>query len=244
MSIVCLSWVMKHSEAKLGARLTLFSLAEFAHDDGSKAFPAIETLMERTRLSRSGVKSALKSLRDAGSIVETGTTRAGVVVYRVVMEGGSESDRGQNLTEGGSESGPNPLGEPSSSSKGGQLPKIAGRKVDRALWETTVAVLAEFNSQTGKRLAAVTGGGAASESAKRIYGRVKDWPALTVEEHAGIIRRTLASKWWGDGAPSIGVVFGPRVFEDNMGREEQPAGSKGGKPSFERKKGSVEDEEL
>lgn len=248
MSIVCLSYVMRFSEARLGARLVLFTLAEHAHDDGSKAFPAVETLMQRTRLSRSAVKASLKTLRDDGAIVETGQTRQGVNVYRVVMERGSDSDRGSDLdrgqipTEGGSDSGPNPSVEPPSSSSGGALPKIAGRKVDRATWELAVAVLGAFNVHAGKRLAPTTGTGAPSEAAKRIYQRVKEWPDLSLDDYERIIRRTLASKWWGEDSPSVGVVFGPRVFEENMERPEPAASAQ--RASFERTKGSVEEDEI
>jgi hypothetical protein len=41
---------------------------------------------------------------------------------------------------------------------------------------------------------------------------------LELEDYADIVRRTLASRWWGDGEPTPGVVFGPKVFEDNITR--------------------------
>jgi hypothetical protein len=225
MSIVCLSYVMKHSEARLGPRLTLIALAEFAHDDGTKAFPSIETLVERTRLSRSGVKSALKSLREDGSIEETGKTRSGTIVYTVNMGGqnptGSESDPGQNPTSGGSNSDPDPSVEPSSLEEGAREVaklKIGGNPVNPERWQTTCAVLALFNTYALKKLRAVTSAGEPSEAAKRIYGRVGKYPDITLEEHKDIIQRTLKSKWWGEGEPSVGVVYGPRVFEDNITR--------------------------
>lgn len=225
MSFHVTSWVLRHSEARLGPRLVLIALSEFAHDDGTKAFPAIDTLVERTRLSRSGVKAALKSLKDDGSIEESGRTRSGTVIYTIVMGGQnptrSESDPGQNPTSRGSESDPDSVNEPVSNgserARASRL-KMNGKPVNAESWAMTEKILAEFNSQAGKKLRPVTSAGQPSEASKRIYGRVRVYPDITLEEHADIIRRTLKSKWWGTGEPSIGVVYGPRVFEDNITR--------------------------
>jgi hypothetical protein len=88
------------------------------------------------------------------------------------------------------------------------------------LWHLTTEVLAEYNRQTGSKLRAMTSAGKPSEASKRIYMRIKDYPDITFDEFADIIERTLASRWWGkDSAPTIGVVFGPNVFEDNITRK-------------------------
>jgi hypothetical protein len=119
VSVIALAWVLRHSEAKLGARLVLLSLADFAHDDGGKAFPSIETLCQHTRMSRSAVKDALKRLKADGSIVEQGATRSGTVIYRVVLggripTGGSDpAGRGSDSGARGPDSGPDPSIEPS-----------------------------------------------------------------------------------------------------------------------------------
>jgi hypothetical protein len=44
-----------------------------------------------------------------------------------------------------------------------------------------------------------------------------------LDDHARIIRNTLASRWWVrrgevDEKPAIGVVYGPHVFEHNISR--------------------------
>jgi hypothetical protein len=98
--------------------------------------------------------------------------------------------------------------------------KISGKPVQRVAWQMTEAVLAEFNAQTGKSLGAINGAGQPSEHAKRIYGRVIAYPKMSLNRHAEIIRRTLGSRWWGEGEPSVGVVYGPRIFEDNMERQD------------------------
>ncbi len=97
-------------------------------------------------------------------------------------------------------------------------PRFNGKPVKADEWALTVRVLEEFNAQAGRRLGALDGMGQPSESAKRIYSRVCAFPSLTLEEHAAIIARTLASKWWGEGPPSVGVVYGPKVFEENIER--------------------------
>lgn len=102
--------------------------------------------------------------------------------------------------------------------------RISGKPVKAEAWALTSQVLDLYNASAGSKLRLLTSAGSPSEAAKRIYGRVVLYPDLTREKYAGIIARTLASKWWGDGAPSIGVVFGPKVFEENITRPGTPAG--------------------
>ena len=101
-------------------------------------------------------------------------------------------------------------------------PRISGRLVNAEHWQRTAAVLESFNDQTGRNLRLLTSAGEPSEAAKRIYGRVRAYPDITTAKHEDIIRRTLASRWWGDDPPSIGVVFGPNVFEENITRPGIP----------------------
>lgn len=112
MSLPVLTWVLEHSEAKLGARLVLLALAEFAHDDGSKAFPSNATLMRRARLSERGVRDALRKLEADRMIEQTGKTAARSVVYTIVGPFNVDSEpadsaglRGQNEA---AESAPEP----------------------------------------------------------------------------------------------------------------------------------------
>lgn len=103
------------------------------------------------------------------------------------------------------------------------LPKISGKPVNRESWTLTALILAEFNRQTERDLRLLTSAGEASEAAKRIYGRVRKYPDLTLDDHERIIANTLASRWWDpkgaeNGKPQVGVVYGPNVFEDNISR--------------------------
>ena len=251
MSVKCMAWVLEHSESRLSDRLVLLSLAEYAHDDGTMAFPSVETLAHKARVNERTCRRSLRSLEDAGEIETMGTTRYGTVIYRVLMG----SDKGGQFVRGGKWCGgqPVPEGGAITTDNGTDCPpirkepsvpvnlesagargrvngdggepevKVRGRKVKPDLWKLTDRVLAEYNSQSGSKLRLLTSSGQPSQAATRIYCRVSDYPDITFEEHADIIARTLASRWWGDTAPSIGVVFGPKVFEDNIARPAESA---------------------
>lgn len=118
--------------------------------------------------------------------------------------------------------------------------KIAGKAVKAETWARTVGALEEFNQQSGKNMLPVTGTGQPSEAAKRIYGRLAAWPNLSDAEVADVIRRTLSSRWWGSDPPSVGVVFGPKVFEENLSRSPAPrAGAFNGNGNHGPKDGSL-----
>ena len=73
MSFDVILWVMHNSEETLGRRLVLLALAENANDDGSGAWPSVETLAKKSRLSTRQVKRCLKGLAEDGAILEEGT---------------------------------------------------------------------------------------------------------------------------------------------------------------------------
>lgn len=77
--------VFQRSRAELGARLVLLCLAEFAHDDGSNAFPSAATLATRTLLSERQVFRALKTLEELGEIERMGRTAKGVNVWKITL---------------------------------------------------------------------------------------------------------------------------------------------------------------
>lgn len=97
MSIPAVVWVFEHSEEKLGNRLVLLALAEFAHDDGSDSYPSIDTLMRRTRLSERQVRYCLRALEQSGAIVNEGVSAKRTTKYRVVLSEGAISAPGQSL---------------------------------------------------------------------------------------------------------------------------------------------------
>jgi hypothetical protein len=77
VSIFPLSWVLRHSEEKLGRRLVLLVLADHAKEDGSMAWPSVETIAAHARLSRRAVQDALRELEKSGAIRKRGVSQAG-----------------------------------------------------------------------------------------------------------------------------------------------------------------------
>jgi hypothetical protein len=86
MSIACMSRVWKHSKAKGSELLVLLAIADFAHDDGSNAFPSVPTLAAKSRLSVRAVQFVLRKLEAIGEleIIEKGG-RNGSNLYRVLI---------------------------------------------------------------------------------------------------------------------------------------------------------------
>lgn len=96
-----MSWVMRHSEATLGARLVLLALADCAHDDGREAYPSVDRLAQMARLSRRATQSALRKLEEDGAIVRDGVGRNGTSCWRVVMGGVQNPHPGEPDGTGG-----------------------------------------------------------------------------------------------------------------------------------------------
>lgn len=133
MSIYALSWVLRNSEARNGARLVLIALADFAHDDGSKAFPGVDTLVSHTRLGRTAVKDALKRLVADGLIEEQGRTRSGTAIWRIRM--GSDSDaRGSESGGNRTQTDPDPSTTHPSSKTNGNGPTSMNEPIGFSEW--------------------------------------------------------------------------------------------------------------
>jgi hypothetical protein len=214
--------------------LVLIAMADYADEDRRYAWPSVPSLARKTAMSERSVQRILRKLTADGilRVIREGGRGARSnlsTIYEVLPEG-PPPDRGVTVdtgdtggSRGVTPASPNPSREPSNASGGvgarASTLKVAGKPVVAAHWELTVRILAELNTRLGRNLGALTGAGQPSESAKRIYGRVLAWPDLDLAAHLDIIDRTLASKWWGAGAPSVGVIYGPKVFEDNMHRQ-------------------------
>lgn len=226
LSIHVMSWVLRHSEERLGNRLVLLALAEFAHDDGTKAYPAVATLTERARLSERQVQSALKALQEHGAIELTGKSPKGTNVYRVIM-GGADSAPPQNPTDDQLDSAPNPRHDPSVLSLdggGGAMPKewplptVDRRKVTPFEANTALAILASFNAEAGTSYRS-------KDFLRAIVGRIREHAELTLEEHTAIIRANLHDPWWkGEAAPN--VVYGSSATFDRA--RERAKGTRNG----------------
>jgi DNA-binding Lrp family transcriptional regulator len=100
MSSHVTSWVLKHSEARLGNRLVLLALADHAHADGSSAYPTVGLLAREARLSERQVQNALRALEKDGAIEHTGTMPDSRRIYRVIMEGAKSAGGEESGTAG------------------------------------------------------------------------------------------------------------------------------------------------
>lgn len=68
MSVRVMSWVWDHSEAVGTDRFVLLAIADSADDDGTDAWPSIETLARKTRLDERTVQRSIRRLADAGML--------------------------------------------------------------------------------------------------------------------------------------------------------------------------------
>lgn len=102
----------------------MLALAEYAHDDGTKAFPKVENIAKKARLTRKAVQSALRRLEENGHIVCTGQTKTGTNVYSILGVGenlGESGEKGAKMasvgakmaSSGGVVTTPDPLYDPS-----------------------------------------------------------------------------------------------------------------------------------
>ena len=69
MSIRVMSDVWDLSESTGAARLVLLAIADSCDHDGTNAWPAIETIAKKTKVSRSTVKRCIKELVSLGELL-------------------------------------------------------------------------------------------------------------------------------------------------------------------------------
>lgn len=203
MSVHVTSWVLKHSDTKLGPRLVLLVIADHASDDGTRSWCSVETLGHEARLSRRAVQEALRRLEADGSIVETGKGPKGTHEYAVVMGGADSAPRADTAPE------PSLVRQTTTgvSHNGGVQggPMSPPARVDRKLVteaEATLAVqvLAAWNRATSQSLRS-------GEWLGKIIRRLREYPELDLAAHEHVIDVSLARPWW-KGAPSPSVIYG------------------------------------
>lgn len=118
MSVHVTSYVLRHSEARLGDRLVLLALGDHAHHDGTNAYASVEKLALEARLSNRQVQRCLRRLEADGHIEPTGVAEHGQVVYRVVMGrqnvAPDKKSGATNTPDSVSDLSPEPSKEPSS----------------------------------------------------------------------------------------------------------------------------------
>lgn len=195
---------MRHSPSKLGTRLVLLVLADFARGDGEGSWPSVATIASAANLSERQVQYSLRRLERDGEIERTGLSQAGTNVYRVVMDrGGADSAPAQPTA-------PDPPGERETPdgvlTQGGvqggvTVPVVVDRKrVTEREAALAPLVLAAWNRATGQSLRS-------REWVGKIILRLREYPELGLDEHEHIIEVSLARPWW-SGSPSPSVIYG------------------------------------
>lgn len=108
MSWQAVTWVLEQSEATLGSRLVLLSIASHANREGKSAFPTLATIAIESRLCEREVRYCIGALEESGELrVQRGIGRGNPSQYElpyverwieaVQKEGGKYSKKGQRM---------------------------------------------------------------------------------------------------------------------------------------------------
>lgn len=88
MSIKAMTSVWEKSQHKGSTLLLLLAIADYAHDDGTGAWPSIDTLAKKTRMSVRNTQRLVDTLRASGEVtVISGGGPHGTNLYAVVLAG-------------------------------------------------------------------------------------------------------------------------------------------------------------
>jgi hypothetical protein len=243
MSIRVMSWVFDESDVQhRGDLLVLLVLADHASDDGDHAYPSVETIAKKARLTDRGARLALRNLEASGAIEKTGKGPRGTFAYRVVMDPQarkslppaitaprkSATEGGKSVTSNVQATSPEPS-KPSKepSSRAGRPSLVAvspdtpppvrhnGKAVPPGRLAVAEQLLLKFNAAAGTNYRARTGTGKPSDALSRILTALVDYPEITAEVGERMITARFAEPYW-TGNPLPGVVFGPRVVQGSL----------------------------
>lgn len=91
MSVHAISWVLRYAPAEGNARLVLIVLADKANEDGTGAYPSVETIGREARIrSKTTVRKHLRELERAGAIAYEGESPLKTKSWRVLMDRGDD----------------------------------------------------------------------------------------------------------------------------------------------------------
>lgn len=109
MSIKAIDAVWTHSEQNGTRLLVLLAIAGYAHDDGRGAYPALDTLAHKARLSDTMTRRILKELTECGELLmRPGEGPHGVTLYDIaphVMAGKTGGPKGKTRPANGTGKG-------------------------------------------------------------------------------------------------------------------------------------------
>jgi hypothetical protein len=192
-------------------------------------FDGIATLRERglldvqKRKSKNGWRNVYVPLAKGVEIEddepEEGRSDSGRRVVRDTDEG-SSATRTQNKTKDEEHSPSYDGGDRATESA--KVVRYSGRAVPPAVAVAAERAVAAWGDATGQRLRFLDARGKLTQSASRIVGAMLSYPEV-VELWQPMIARALASPWWSDDRPGVGVVFGPNVVERSLAAAQAPA---------------------
>lgn len=93
--------------------------------------------------------------------------------------------------------------------------RYRSRAVPVARAQTASVLIDSYNTETGQRRQRFKPDGSLTEDFKRIIGALTDHPEVETSQWNRTMNTVLANPWW-DGSPSVGVIFGPKVVDDNL----------------------------
>ena len=209
MSVHVTSWALRHSKSKLGDRLVMLTLAEAAHDDGTKAFPKVATIAERANLSERQVQRCLRNLVELGEIEQSGRTRSGTNIYSIT--GYIRQRRGDNMSPpdeegvtstsppGVTPTSPELSVEPSvkplaAAPRNGHPPRRSKAEIN-AVWEALSTIFGEPETRSAQtaRGRVVQSLSAAGATPDEIFARCKRWAMHF--DHATMTDNALERHW-------------------------------------------------
>ena len=101
MSVQAISWVLDHSESRLGARCVLLSIANHAGPFGTGSWPSVKTIAREAKLSEREVQYAKAELKRIGELAEQiGAGPKGVNLYSLPKMGANFAPGAQDAVEG------------------------------------------------------------------------------------------------------------------------------------------------
>ena len=94
--------------------------------------------------------------------------------------------------------------------------RFKGKAVDEEVARRACLLVRHVAERTGSSFQCWRPGGEPHENLRRVVGALLDYPEHGFDRWARMVDEVLESPWWGEGSPSIGAFFGPRVVEDNL----------------------------
>lgn len=102
LSVQAISWVLEHSESRLGSRHVLISIANHAKADGTGAWPSVSTISRESRLSEREVRYALRDLEKSGELkTQKAKGPRGCNLYSLPLVRQGQTLQGAKSTQGG-----------------------------------------------------------------------------------------------------------------------------------------------